>query len=132
MTLRPRTGAKRTVLGTIRQLPSYLRLLGGLMLDGRVSLIDRLMVVGAFAYIVSPLDFIPDVIPFLGQVDDVFLLVAAVQRLVKRAGRSVVLRHWRGDPTALSDASLAAAIGAAAFFLPGGAKSRLSRLGRRS
>jgi uncharacterized membrane protein YkvA (DUF1232 family) len=132
VTLRPRTGAKRTVLGTIRQLPSYLRLLGGLMLDGRVSLIDRLMVVGAFAYIVSPLDFIPDVIPFLGQVDDVFLLVAAVQRLVKRAGRSVVLRHWRGDPTALSDASLAAAIGAAAFFLPGGAKSRLSRLTRRS
>jgi uncharacterized membrane protein YkvA (DUF1232 family) len=73
VTLRPRTGAKRTVLGTVRQLPSYLRLLGGLMFDGRVSLVDRLMVVGAFAYIVSPLDFIPDVIPFLGQVDDVFL-----------------------------------------------------------
>lgn len=132
MKVRPRTGAKRTVLGTIRQLPSYLRLLGGLMLDGQVSLIDRLMVVGALAYIVSPLDFIPDVIPFLGQVDDVFLLVAAIQRLVKRAGRSVVLRHWRGDPSALSDASLAAAVGAAAFFLPGGATSRLGRLmGRR-
>jgi uncharacterized membrane protein YkvA (DUF1232 family) len=129
--VQPRTGAKRTVLGTIRQLPSYLRLLGGLMFDGRVSVIDRLMVVGAFAYIVSPLDFVPDVIPFLGQVDDVFLLVAAIQRLVKRAGRSVVLRHWRGDPAELSDASLAAAVGAAAFFLPGGAKSRLSRLMRR-
>lgn len=128
MTLGPRTGAKRTVLGTIRRLPSYLRLLSGLMFDGRVSLLDRLMVVGAIAYIVSPLDFIPDVIPFLGQVDDVFLLVAAIQRLVKRAGRSVVLRHWRGDPGELSDASLAAAVGAAAFFLPGGAKSRLGRL----
>jgi uncharacterized membrane protein YkvA (DUF1232 family) len=101
------------------------------MFDRRVSLVDRLMVVGAFAYIVSPLDFIPDVIPFLGQVDDVFLLVAAIQRLVKRAGRTVVLRHWRGDPSELSDASLAAAVGAAAFFLPSGAKSRLSRLLRR-
>jgi len=132
VTPRPRTGAKRTVLGTIRRLPSYLRLLGGLMFDGRVSLIDRLMVVGAMAYIVSPLDFIPDVIPFFGQVDDVFLLVAAVQRLVKRAGRAVVLRHWRGDPSELSDASLAAAVGAAAYFLPGGAKSRIGRLvGRR-
>jgi uncharacterized membrane protein YkvA (DUF1232 family) len=132
VTLRPRTGAKRTVLGTVRQLPSYLRLLGGLMFDGRVSLVDRLMVVGAFAYIVSPLDFIPDVIPFLGQVDDVFLLVAAIQRLVKRAGRSVVMTHWRGDPSSLSDASLAAAVGAAAFFLPGGVKSRMGRLmGRR-
>ena len=132
MSARPRTGARRTVLGTIRQLPSYLRLLGGLMFDGRVSVVDRLLVVGAFAYIVSPLDFIPDVIPFLGQVDDVFLLVAAIQRLVKRAGRSVVLRHWRGDPSTLSDASLAAAVGAAAFFLPGSAKGRLGRLvGRR-
>ncbi len=128
MSLRPRTGAKRTVLGTIRQLPSYLRLLGGLMFDGRVSLLDRVMVIGAIAYIVSPLDFIPDVIPFLGQVDDVFLLVVAIQRLVKRAGRSVVLRHWSGDPGELSDASLAAAVGAAAFFLPGGARSRLGRL----
>jgi uncharacterized membrane protein YkvA (DUF1232 family) len=132
MTLAPRTGAKRTIVGTIRQLPSYLRLLTGLMFDGRVSLVDRLMVVGAFAYIVSPLDFIPDVIPFLGQVDDIFLLVAAIQRLVKRAGRAVVMRHWRGDPSALSDASLAAAVGAAAFFLPGRASARLGRLiGRR-
>ncbi len=128
----PRTGARRTVLGTIKQLPAFLRLLGGLMLDRRVSMLDRALVVGAMAYIISPLDFVPDFIPFLGQADDVFLLVAAVQRLVKRAGRDVVLRYWRGDPQALSDASLAAAVGAAAFFLPGRTGKRLSRLvGRR-
>lgn len=131
MTPAPRVGARRTVLGTIRQLPKFLRLLVGLLADGRVSAIDRLLVVGALAYIVSPLDFIPDVIPFLGQVDDVFLLVAAVQRLVKRAGREVVMRHWRGDPRELSDASLSAAVGAAAFFLPGRAGQRLRRLTRR-
>jgi uncharacterized membrane protein YkvA (DUF1232 family) len=130
--MKPRTGAKRTVLSTIRQLPSYLRLLVGLMVDRRVSLVDRMLVVGALAYIVSPLDVLPDVIPFLGQVDDVFLLVAAIQRLVKRAGRSVVMTHWRGDPSVLSDASLAAAVGAAAFFLPGRIGTRLGRLtGRR-
>ena len=94
-------------------------------------MLDRLLVVGAMAYIVSPLDFVPDVIPFLGQVDDVFLLIAAVQRLVKRAGRTVVMRHWRGDPLALSDATLASVVSAAAFFLPGGAKRSLRRLTRR-
>lgn len=129
--VRPRTGAKRTVLGTIRQLPSFLRLFAGLLIDGRVSLLDRLLVVAAAAYLVSPLDFVPDVIPFLGQVDDVFLLVAAVQRLVKRAGREVVMRHWRGEPSALSDASLSAAVGAAAFFLPGRVGQRLRRITRR-
>jgi uncharacterized membrane protein YkvA (DUF1232 family) len=102
------------------------------MTDRRVSMLDRVLVLGAMAYIVSPLDFVPDFIPFLGQADDVFLLVAAVQRLVKRAGRDVVLKYWRGDPRALSDASLAAAVGAAAFFLPGRTGKRLSRLvGRR-
>ncbi|MCU0616880.1 MAG: hypothetical protein MUD17_07365 [Gemmatimonadaceae bacterium] len=53
----PRVGARRTVLGTIRQLPRFLRLFVGLLADGRVSVLDRLLVVGAMAYIVSPLDF---------------------------------------------------------------------------
>jgi uncharacterized membrane protein YkvA (DUF1232 family) len=127
----PRAGAKRTVLGTIRELPRFLRLLLGLLADRRVSLVDRLLVLAAAAYIVSPLDVIPDVIPFLGQVDDVFLLIVSVQRLVKRAGRDVVMRHWRGDPRALSDASLAAAVSAAAFFLPGRAGRRMRRIAGR-
>ena len=116
---RPRSGAKRTVLATIRELPAYLRLLGGLMTDGRVSRMDRLLVLGAIAYIVSPLDLIPDVVPFMGQVDDVFLLVASLQRLVRRAGRRTVMQYWSGHPSALSDAALARVVGAAAFFLPG-------------
>ncbi len=128
---RPRVGAKRTLLGTIRELPAYLRLLAGLMTDGRVSALDRLLVVSAVAYILSPLDFIPDVIPFLGQVDDVFLLVLAIQRLVKGAGRATVLDYWRGDPRAISDASLSAVVGAAAFFMPARITQRLRRLFKR-
>ncbi len=128
---RPRSGAKRTVLGTIRELPSYVRLLGGLMLDGSVSRLDRVMVLGAIAYILSPLDFLPDFVPFLGQVDDIFLLVLALQRLVKNAGRDLVLQYWSGDPRALSDASLARVVGAAAFFLPGRTIQRLRRVAKR-
>ncbi len=128
---RPRSGAKRTVMSTIRELPSYLKLLAGLLSDGSVSRVDRLLVIGAVAYILSPLDFVPDVIPFFGQVDDVFLLVLAIQRLVKRAGRHTVMRYWRGDPRALSDASLSRVVGAAAFFLPGRIPGKLRQLIRR-
>ncbi|MCU0623402.1 MAG: DUF1232 domain-containing protein [Gemmatimonadaceae bacterium] len=124
----PRTGARRTVLGVIRRLPDYLRMLAGLMGDARVSRIDRGLVIAAAAYIVLPLDFIPDVIPFLGEVDDVFLLVLALQRLVERAGRDVLLDHWRGDPAALTDLSFGRVLSAAAFFLPGPIKKRLRRL----
>ena len=123
----PRTGAKRTVLATVAQLPNYVRLLGGLLRDRRVSGVDKLLVVGAIAYILSPLDFIPDFIPFFGQVDDIFLLVTAVSRLITNAGRRVVLMHWKGNPAELDVSNLRNVLGAAAFFLPRGIRRRLRR-----
>jgi uncharacterized membrane protein YkvA (DUF1232 family) len=128
---RPRTGAKRTVMHTIQQIPSYLRLLGGLLLDRRVAVIDKLLVAGAIAYILSPADLIPDIIPFLGEVDDVFLLVTALQRLVTNAGRRVLHEHWSGDPAELSDLNLASVVQAAAFFLPLTVRRRLGRFAER-
>jgi uncharacterized membrane protein YkvA (DUF1232 family) len=128
---RPRRGARRTVMGTIRQLPHYLRLLYGLLTDSRVSKLDKLLVVGAIVYVVTPLDFIPDVIPFFGEVDDVFLLMTALQRLIANAGREVVLDHWTGDPVDLADLNVRRAIGAAAFFLPLGMRRKLKKLALR-
>ena len=114
----PRRGAKRTVTHYIAQLPKYVRLLGGLIVDGRVSIWDKLLVAGAIAYIVSPIDLIPDFIPFLGEVDDVYLLILALQRLMGNAGRRVLLDHWTGDPADLGELNLHQALSAAAFFLP--------------
>ena len=126
----PRTGAKRTVIYYMKQLPSYLRLLGGLITDRRVSTVDKLLVAGAMAYIVMPVDLIPDFIPFLGEVDDVFVLVMALQRLVANAGRSVLLAHWSGSVEDLADLNLKEALAAAAFFLPRGIRRRLKVIGR--
>ena len=126
----PRTGARRTVLHYIRQLPQYLRLLGGLVTDRRVSFVDKLLVVGAIGYIVMPIDLIPDFIPFFGEIDDVFLLVLALQRLVQNAGRVVLLDHWTGDPSDLADLNLRGALTAAAFFLPKRIRRRLRVIGR--
>ena len=92
----PRTGAKRTVMGYISELPRFLRLLWGLITDSRVAMLDKLLVAGAIAYIVTPIDLIPDFIPFLGEVDDVYLLVLALRRLLQNAGRTVLLAHWTG------------------------------------
>ena len=129
-----RAGAKRTLLDTIRQIPSYLRLLGGLLLDRRVSLLDKALVAGAIAYIVSPLDLIPDFIPFLGEVDDVFFLMTALERLVANAGIDVIEDHWHGDPDELAGLDFKHVLGAATMFLPGGIKTKLVRLvrGRRA
>jgi uncharacterized membrane protein YkvA (DUF1232 family) len=124
----PRRGLKRSVVNAIRQIPSYIRLLIGLFGDRRVSPVDRFLVIAAAAYIISPLDFIPDVIPFLGEVDDVFLLMLSLQRLVERAGYDTLLDHWRGDPRELDHLNLAGIVAAAGFFLPSRLRRRLRKM----
>ena len=127
----PRTGAKRTVMDTIRQIPNYVRLLFGLMRDSRVSTTDKVLVGLAIAYVLSPFDLIPDFIPFLGEVDDVFLVITALQRLIAHAGRTVVLDHWLGPADELADLNLGRVLSAAAFFLPPAMRRSLRRLTRR-
>ena len=125
---KPRSGFKRTILGTVRQFPNYLRLLGGLITDRRVSRVDKLLVAGALAYIVMPIDLLPDIIPFLGQVDDIYLLMLAIERLIANAGAAVVASHWHGPVSALRRQNLQGVLVAASFFLPRRMKKRLKKM----
>jgi len=127
---KPRTGAKRTVMGTVKELPNFLRLLYGLVTDSRVQSVDKLVVAGAIAYILLPLDLVPDFIPFIGEVDDVFLLMLAIQRLISNAGRAVVQDHWMGDAAELASLNLERVLAACAFFLPRRMRRRLRTIGR--
>jgi uncharacterized membrane protein YkvA (DUF1232 family) len=128
---RPRTGARRTLVRAIAAIPRYLRLIGGLIIDGRVELIDKLILLAAAAYAVMPFDLIPDFIPVIGLADDVFLLTLAIRRLISNAGMKVVLDHWTGRPEDLSDWHLELAISAAAFFIPRRIRRRLEKRFRR-
>jgi len=118
------------VLDTIKQIPDYLRLLVGLLSDRRVAGIDKLLVAGAIAYIVMPIDLIPDFVPFIGQVDDIYLLVFSLQRLMTNAGAKVLTDHWRGAISELNPTNLRSVLMAAAFFLPPRIRRRLRVIGR--
>jgi uncharacterized membrane protein YkvA (DUF1232 family) len=122
-----RARAERTLIQTIRQIPAYLKLLAGLLRDPRVSRLDKLLVAGAIAYIISPIDLIPDFIPFLGQVDDIYLLVLSLQRLISNAGMVVIEDHWAGDPADLSARGLRNTLLAASLFLPRRLRRRIRR-----
>jgi uncharacterized membrane protein YkvA (DUF1232 family) len=117
-------------MGSISELPNFLRLLYGLITDNRVAAVDKLVVAGAIAYILLPVDIMPDFIPFLGEVDDVFLLILALQRLIANAGRAVVQTYWAGDPKELSELNLEKILAACAFFLPRRMRRRLRTIGR--
>jgi len=97
-------------------LPNLVRLLGRLLTDSRVPKAEKALFVAAIIYVISPLDFIPDVFPFIGQVDDVYVVALTLMRLINRTSDGVVREHWSGggDIVALVDsiASIAPA------FLP--------------
>jgi uncharacterized membrane protein YkvA (DUF1232 family) len=126
----PGPSPKRTVISTMKELPNFLRLIGGLLTDVRVSTTDKLLVAGAIGYVLLPMDFVPDFVPFIGEIDDVFLLVLALQRLIANTDRSVVLEHWMGDPKQLRSLDLERVLVAAAFFLPRRVRRRLRAIGR--
>jgi uncharacterized membrane protein YkvA (DUF1232 family) len=69
----------------IKTVINEVRLAWRLLTDRRVPLWTKLIPLAAAAYIVSPVDFIPDIIPVLGQLDDIGILLAGL-----RAFREVV------------------------------------------
>ncbi len=78
----------------IKLLPKFLRLLVSLLKDPRVSATDKAILGACIAYLVDPLDFVPDWIPFLGLVDDVYLVALALLRLVLKTDEQVLREHW--------------------------------------
>jgi len=86
-------------------LPNMARLLGRLLKDTRVPTAEKALFVAAIVYFVSPIDFIPDIFPFIGQVDDIYVIALTLLRLVNRTDERIVREHWSGggDVVALSD-----------------------------
>lgn len=125
---RPGERDRETLMQVIRDLPHFVKLLWRLAKDPRVSKLDKAMVVGTIAYIVSPIDVLPDFLPALGQVDDVFLLALVLDRLLNNAGVDVLLDHWDGEVSSLETAI--AALDKAGSFLPGPVRALLGQKAR--
>ena len=93
---------KDRMKGFIMFLPNMVKLLGKLLTDGRVPTVEKALFVAAIVYVISPLDFIPDVFPFIGQVDDVYVVALTLLRLVNRTDENVVREHWAGGGDIIS------------------------------
>jgi uncharacterized membrane protein YkvA (DUF1232 family) len=88
-------------------LPNMVALCARLMVDKRVPLTERALFASAVIYAIIPFDFLPDMIPFIGQVDDLFLVALTLLRLIDHTDDLVVREHWRGggDIVALAESA---------------------------
>ena len=63
----------------IRRLPAYARLSWALARHPHLSRARRALVLAGAAYVISPIDLIPGIIPVVGQLDDLLVALGAIR-----------------------------------------------------
>jgi hypothetical protein len=71
--------------------PAYGRLVAELVMDGRVPWSRKAMLGLAAAYVMSPIDLIPDFVPFISRVDDVMVTVIALDLFFDGVPRELMI-----------------------------------------
>ena len=82
-------------LRVLRHLPHFVRLYWRLLWDRRVSIWPKALLLLSLLYVVSPVDLIPDVIPVIGELDDLVIVIAACRMFMYMCPREVVQEHVR-------------------------------------
>ena len=85
----------------ILALPDFFVLLCRLAVDKRVGGKQKLLVGGIIAYVISPIDIIPDFIPFIGYVDDLVLVVYGLNIVLNELDKQVLIDNWSGEEDVL-------------------------------
>jgi uncharacterized membrane protein YkvA (DUF1232 family) len=88
---RPRTMGE--AIETARMLPTYARLIWAMARDPRVPLEQKAVLGGIAAYLLFPIDLIPDFIPVIGQLDDLAVLIFGLDWFIRNAPPDVVEEH---------------------------------------
>ncbi len=76
-------------------LPQFVRLFWRLVKDERVSVWAKSILVLALAYVIAPIDLIPDMIWGLGEIDDLALVILACRTFLSLCPPEVVDEHVR-------------------------------------
>lgn len=86
----------------LRLLPDVVRLVRRLAADPTLPRGVRVRLVLLLAYLASPVDLVPDVVPLIGYADDAVVVALVLRSVVRRAGGDVVRRHWPGTDDGLA------------------------------
>ena len=75
------------------KLPTYARVVWGIVRDPRTPIGLKGLLMAALAYVVLPVDLIPDAIPILGQADDLTVLLLVLDLFIQNAPPEVRAEH---------------------------------------
>jgi uncharacterized membrane protein YkvA (DUF1232 family) len=87
------TGPAQALMVLATRLPAYLKLAWALGRDPRVPRGDKVWLLGAGLYNLSPLDPIPGIIPVVGQLDDYAIFLLALRRTLSACPQELAREH---------------------------------------
>lgn len=82
----------------LRVIPDVVRLIRRLLGDRAVPLGAKVALVVLLAWLISPIDLIPEFIPVLGPLDDVVVAVLVLRYVRRRVGLEELRERWAGTP----------------------------------
>ncbi len=83
-------------LNIFRRALAHVRLAARLLREPQVPLIFKALLVGAAGYVILPFDVLPDFIPGLGQLDDLTVMVLAIESVIALVPAKLVAHHPAG------------------------------------
>jgi uncharacterized membrane protein YkvA (DUF1232 family) len=129
----PRRDIQPFNLGFVSGILRHLRLVWRLLFDPRVPLWLKMIVPASLVYVISPIDFMPDVIVGLGQLDDLAAIIVGTKLFVDLCPPHIVREHtealmseanWRVEPGAAQDSPSGPQIVDAPYEIKGDTSSK--------
>jgi uncharacterized membrane protein YkvA (DUF1232 family) len=93
-----RRGDARALAGFV---PDCAVLFRRVLRDPRVPRLRKLLLALLVGYLAFPLDLVPDFIPVAGQLDDAIVVAAMLRLVVRAGGPGLVREHWPGPRSSL-------------------------------
>jgi uncharacterized membrane protein YkvA (DUF1232 family) len=106
--------------------PLYGRLFLELVRDGRVPWSRKVLLGFAAAYVASPIDLVPDFVPFISRIDDVAVVVLALDAFLESVPRELMIEKMY--LLGIDGRELERDMEAARRFLPTPIRSAVKRL----
>ena len=77
----------------VKRIPAYSRLIIAMSRDPEIPAQAKASLAVGGAYLVSPVDLLPGIIPVAGQIDDLYVVLTALQIAIRSSPPQVAHRH---------------------------------------
>ena len=96
-----KSGKANKITDYLFLLPDFFILLCRLAADARVPKNQKIFIASIIGYVILPIDILPDFIPFIGFMDDLVLVILALNEILNHIDQNVLLDNWSGEKNIL-------------------------------